>query len=163
MPDGLDDLLDDNSNGAGSGQSNGGALRKQLEAVLEQNRVLQEQLAKQQEAQRASALNDLFAKHAIPPLARDLFPADAEPTDEAATALVEKYGALWGATAQPATTPPADQAATAAMQQFTAQAHQPAVQPLSEEEYAAKFAEAGTREEFLRMLAEINAATAAGA
>jgi hypothetical protein len=164
MPDGLDDLLDDTStNGAGSGQSNGGALRKQLEAVLEQNRVLQEQLAKQQEAQRASALNDLFAKHSIPPLARDLFPADAEPSDEAATALVEKYGALWGATAQPATTPPAEQAQTSAVQQFVAQSHNAAVQPLSEEDYAAKFAEAKTREEFMQMLAEINAAAAAGA
>jgi len=163
MPDGLDDLLDDNSNGAGSGQSNGGALRKQLETVLEQNRVLQEQLAKQQQAQRASALNDLFAKHSIPPLARDLFPADAEPTDEAVTALVEKYGALWGATAQPATTPPAEQAQTQSVQQFVAQAHQPAVQPLSEEDYAAKFAEAKTKDEFMQMLAEINTAAAAGA
>jgi hypothetical protein len=160
MPDGLDELLDDNSTGAGSGQSNGGALRKQLEAVLEQNRVLQEQLAKQQQTQRASALDSLFAKHAIPPLAKDLFPADAEPTDEAVTALVEKYGALWGAQATPATTPPAEQAATSAVQQFVAQAHQPAVQPLSEDDYRAKFAEAGTRDEFMRMLAEMNAAAA---
>jgi hypothetical protein len=162
MPDGLDDLLDDNST-AGSGQSNGGALRKQLEAVLEQNRVLQEQLAKQQETQRASALDSLFAKHSIPAKARDFFPTDADPTDEAATAFVEKYGELWGASAQPATTPPAQQAATAAVQQFVAQAHQNAAQPLTEDDYAAKFAEARTKEEFMQMLAEINAAAAAGA
>jgi hypothetical protein len=162
MPDGLDDLLDGSTNDASLGQG-GGALRKQLEQVLAQNKVLQEQLAKQQQAQRASALDSLFAKHSIPPLARDLFPADAEPTDEAVTALAEKYGALWGATAQPATTPPAEQAATASVQQFVAQATQPAVQPLSEEDYRAKFAEAQTKDEFLRMLAELNAATAAGA
>src|SRR4051812_22788684 len=98
MPDGLDDLLDSDTSGGGSG----GQLRKQLETVLAQNKALQEQLASVAQRERASSLNSLFAKHAVPELARDLFPADAEPTDEAVTALVEKYGALWGATAQPA-------------------------------------------------------------
>jgi hypothetical protein len=155
MPDGLDDLLDSSDNpGQGGG---GGQLRKQLEQVLAQNKALQEQLAQVAQRERTTSLNSLFAKHSVPELARDLFPADAEPTDEAVTALVEKYGALWGATAQPAATPPAEQAATQAAQQFVSQAQPAPVAPLSEEEYAAKFAEAKTKDEFLKMLAELSA------
>jgi hypothetical protein len=155
MPDGLDDLFDSSDNpGQGGG---GGQLRKQLEQVLAQNKALQEQLAQVAQRERTTSLNSLFAKHSVPELARDLFPADAEPTDEAVTALVEKYGALWGATAQPAATPPAEQAATQAAQQFVSQAQPAPVAPLSEEEYAAKFAEAKTKDEFLKMLAELSA------
>lgn len=154
MADGLDDLLNDSTD---SGQSGGGQLRKQLEQVLAQNKALQEQLAKTQAAERTRAVDSLFGKHGIPELARDFFPSDTEPTDEAATAFVEKYGALWGATAQPAATPPAEQAATSAAQQFVSQAQPAPLAPLSEEEYAAKFAEAKTKDEFLRMLAELSA------
>jgi hypothetical protein len=125
--------------------------------VLAQNKALQEQLAQVAQRERTTSLNSLFAKHSVPELARDLFPADAEPTDEAVTALVEKYGALWGATAQPAATPPAEQAATQAAQQFVSQAQPAPVAPLTEEEYAAKFAEAKTKDEFLKMLAELSA------
>jgi hypothetical protein len=161
MPDGLDGLLDDDST-ANPGQG-GGALRKQLETALAELKTARDQLAAQTAKQRESAIGDLFSKHAIPELARDFFPADADLTDEAATAFVEKYGALWGAQAQPATTPPAAQAQAAAAQQFVAQARTPATQPLSEEDYAAKFAEAKTKGEFMQMLAEINAAASAGA
>jgi hypothetical protein len=158
MPDGLDDLLNDST--PGSGQSTGGQLRKQLEDALKEINGLKEQLSAQAATQRASALNGLFAKHAIPELARDFFPADADLTDEAATAFVAKYGQLWGATAAPAATPPAEQAATAAAQSFVSQAQQPALQPLTEEQYAAKFAEANTRDELMAMLAELNGAGA---
>jgi len=158
MPDGLDDLLDDSSDpGQGGG---GGQLRKQLEQVLAQNKALQEQLAKQQASERARAVDGLFAKHGIPELARDFFPSDTDPTDEAATSFVEKYGQLWGATAAPAATPPADQAAAQAAQSYVSQAHTPPLAPMSEEQYAAKFAEAKTKDEFLKMLAELTAAGA---
>lgn len=155
MPDGLDDLLD---NASDPGQGGGGKLRQQLEAVLAENKAIKDQLAQVAQRERTTSLNALFAKHSVPELARDLFPADAEPTDEAVTALVEKYGALWGAQAAPATTPPAEQVATTAAQQFAAQANPAPLTPLTEEDYAAKFAEAKTKDEFLRMLAELSAA-----
>ena len=158
MSDSLDDLLGDStSTDPGQGGKGGGALRAQLEAILAERNELKAQLAQVAQRERTSSLNSLFAKHAVPELARDLFPADAEPTDEAVTALVEKYGALWGATAQPAVTPPAAQAATSAAQQFVSQAQPASVAPLSEEDYAAKFAEAQTKEQFLQMLAELTA------
>ena len=157
MPDGLDDLLDDSNPNPGQG---GGALRKQLEDALMELRDTKVQLAAVAQKERSNSLNSLFAKHNIPELAKDFFPADAALTDEAVTSFVEKYGALWGAQAAPATTPPAEQAATQAAQQFTSQASAPPVAPMSEEEYAAKFAEAKTKDEFLRMLAELSAAGA---
>lgn len=154
MPDGLDDLIDDSS--TGSGQSNGGGLRKQLEDVLAQNKALQDQLAQVAANERTRSLESAFTKHGVPTLAKDLFPSDAEPSDEAVTAFVAKYGQLWGATAAPAATPPAAQAATQAAQQFVSQSATPPVAPLTEEEYAAKFAEANTKAEFLAMLDELS-------
>jgi hypothetical protein len=159
MSDGLDDLfaaLDSDS--SNPGQGGGSKLRKQLEDVLAQNKALTEQLAQVQTQQRESSLAGLFAKHSIPALAADFFPKDGELTDESATAFIEKYGQLWGATAAPATTPPAAQAATNAAQAFAAQAQPGTVAPLSEEAYRAKFAEATTKDEFLKMLAEAEAA-----
>jgi len=152
MPDGLDDLLDDSNPNPGQG---GGALRKQLEDALKELRDTKAQLAEVAVRERGNSLNALFAKHSVPELAKDFFPADSPLTDEAVTSFVEKYGQLWGAQAAPATTPPAEQVATQAAQQFTSQAQQPPVAPLSEEEYAAKFAEAKTKDEFLKMLAEL--------
>lgn len=151
----LDDLLSalDDTN---SGQS-GGALRKQLEAVLAQNKQLNEQLAQVQSSQRETQLAGLFSKHSIPELARDFYPKDGDLTDEAATSFVQKYGALWGAEAAPATTAPEAQAATNAAQAFAAQATPSPSAPLSEDAYRAKFAEAQTKEEFLKMLTEFEA------
>lgn len=157
MPDGFDDLFDDSSTDAGSGQG-GGGLRKQLEQVLAQNKALNEQLAKVQKNERDRSLDALFSKHAIPTKARDFFPSDSEPSDEAATAFVEKYGELWGAQAQPAATPPDQQAATQAAQSFVSQAQSQPISQLSEDDYRAKFAEAGTKAEFLKMLAELGGA-----
>ena len=159
MPDGLDDLLGDDSTTPNPGQG-GGQLRKQLEDALKELRDTKAQLAEVAVRERGNSLNALFAKHSIPELAKDFLPADAALTDEAVTAFVEKYGALWGAQAAPATTPPAEQAATTAAQQFTSQAATPPVSPLSEEEYAAKFAEANTKDEFMRLLNELQAAGA---
>jgi hypothetical protein len=151
----LEQLLagDDDSN---PGQGGGGALRKQLEAVLATNKALTERLAAQEAAQRDSAATALLAKHGIPELARDLLPKDAELNDETATALVQKYGQLWGASANVATTPPEAQAQTNAVQTFAAQATTGPAAPLSEEEYRAKFAEAKTKDEFLRVLDELS-------
>jgi hypothetical protein len=94
---------DDDSTDPGQG---GKGLRAQLEAALAREKALNERLAKTEQAERSRSLADLFAKHAVPELARDFFPKDAELTDESVTGFVEKYGQLWGAQAQPATTPP---------------------------------------------------------
>lgn len=158
MSDGLSDLLDDPTTSPdGSGQSDGGKLRKQLETVLEQNKALQERLAKADQAERARALDGLFGKHSIPALARDFFPADSEVTDEVATAFVEKYGQLWGASATVATTPPAEQAAATAAQQFASQAGQAPVVPFSEDDYRAKFAQAKSPEELATLVDQLSA------
>lgn len=144
-----------------SGQTPGGKLREQLEAVLSERNQLKEQLAQVQQTQRAQALDSLFSKHGVPALARDLFPKDAEPTDEAVTSLVEKYGALWGAQAQPATTPPAEQQAAQQIQQFAQLAQTTSMQPLSEEGYRAMFAEAKTKDELFRLMGDLES-TATG-
>lgn len=159
MSDGLDDFLnsDDDSNDSGPGQD-GKGLRAQLTAALAREKALNDRLVKTEAAERARSLSDLFTKHSVPDLARDFFPKDAELTDESVTGFVEKYGQLWGAQAQPATTPPDQQAAAAAMQQFASQANPAPVAPLSEDAYRAKFAEAQTRDEFLKMLAEFGGA-----
>lgn len=156
MTDELDQLLA--ADASGSGQSDGGKLRKQLEDVLAQNKALQEKFEVVQAAERARSLEGLFAKHQIPELARDFFPQDAQPTDEAATEFASKYGQLWGSASATATTPPAQQAQANAMQQFSTQSAPPPGDALSEDDYAAKFAEAGTRDELLKMLAEYGSA-----
>jgi hypothetical protein len=161
MPDGLDDLLGDNSNGSGDGQG-GKGLRAQLEAALQREKALNERFEKLAQTERTRSLDALFSKHSIPELAKDLFPPDTEPTDEAATALVEKYGSLWGASAQVATTPPDQQAATTAMQQFASQANPAPVAPLSEEAYRAKLAEATTQTELLQLIAELESTAVTG-
>jgi hypothetical protein len=157
MPDGFDDVIDDGSTDPNPGQG-GGGLRKQLEQVLAQNRTLTEQLAKVQTNERNRSLDALFAKHSIPEKARDFFPSDTDPTDEAATAFVEKYGELWGASAAQAATPPDQQAAAQAAQSFVSQSRPPVVSEMSEDDYRAKFAEANTKAEFLKMLAELGGA-----
>lgn len=151
MSDGLDDLFGTDD----SGQPAGGKLRQLLEEALNKNKALETQLAEVQATQRESALDGLFAKHSIPALAKDFFPKDGALTDESATAFVEKYGQLWGAQAAAATTPPDQQAATTAAQAFAAQAGPPPAAPVSEEQYRAKFSEAQTKADFLRMLAEM--------
>lgn len=156
MSDGLDDLLGTNDSGAGDGQPKGGGLRAQLEAVLAERKALADQLNKLQAAQRQRDLDGLFDKHKIPALAKDFFPADAELNDAAALAFTEKYGQLWGATPPGAVTPPAEQAATAAMQQVAAQAASPALSPLTQDEYAAKFAEATDMADLRRMMTELS-------
>lgn len=157
----IDDLLAQLNGGSDapasdSGQSSaGGKLRQQLEQVLAQNKQLQEQLAQTQAAERTRAVEGLFAKHQIPAKALDFFPKDAAPNDETATAFVEKYGDLWGASSATASTPPAQQAQTQAMQQFQQQAAPPAGAVLTEDDYRLKFAEANTQAELLAMLAEL--------
>jgi len=158
----LDDLLtdlDSSTDSGGSGQSSaGGKLRQQLEAVLAQNKQLQDQLAQVQTNERNRSIEALFDKHQIPALAKDFFPSDAQPTDEAATSFVERYGQLWGASSATATTPPDQQAQTAAMQAFQAQSAAAVTSELSEADYAAKFAEANSKAELLSMLAQYGSA-----
>jgi hypothetical protein len=157
MSDGLDDLLGSNDSGAGDGQPKGNGLRAQLEAVLAERKALAEQLNKLQTAQRQRDLDGLFDKHKIPALAKDFFPADAELDDKAAAAFAEKYGQLWGATPPGAVTPPAEQAAVSAMQQVAAQAATPSLSPLTQDEYAAKFAEATSQADLRRIMSELGA------
>lgn len=156
MSDGLDELLNDDSANANPGQGGGGKLRQQLEAVLAQNAALQERLAAQEAAERQRSIDALFAKHQVPALARDLFPADAAPTDEAVTGLVEKYGSLWGAQSASATTPPPEQAATNAAQAFAANASPSPAAPQTEEQFRALFAEAKTPAELHRLMAQFD-------
>ena len=151
MTDSLDDLLGPAGSDANGG---GGKLRKLLEDTLAQKKALETQLAEVQQQTRATALDGLFTKHGVPALARDLFPQDADPTDEAVTALVEKYGSLWGAEAAAATTPPAEQQAATQMQQFAQVANPTAPRPQSEEEYRAAFSHAQTKDDFLKMLGD---------
>jgi hypothetical protein len=155
MADGLDDLLGTNDSGAADGQPKGGGLRAQLEAVLAERQALKEQLARLEGAQRQRDLEGLFEKHKIPALAKDFFPADAALDDKSVASFVEKYGALWGATAPDTVTPPAEQAAAAAMQQVTAQATSPALKPLTQEEYKAKFDEAKSMADLRQMMEQV--------
>lgn len=143
--------IDDANSNPGQG---GNKLRQLLEQALSENKTLKEQFATVQAAERSRSVEALLAKHSVPALAKDFFPDTAELTDESVTAFVEKYGQLWGATAQQAVTDPEAQAATNTMQAFTSQASQPPAAPMSEEAYRAKFAEATTREELLRQIAE---------
>jgi len=154
MSDGLDDLFGTDPTSTDPGQGGGGALRKQLEQVLATNKALQERLAATEAAERARSIDSLFAKHQVPALAVDLFPKDADPTDEAVTALVERYGSLWGAQSASATTPPAAQAAASAAQQFAANAAPSPAAPLTEEEFRAQFAQAKNPAELHQMLAQ---------
>jgi hypothetical protein len=150
MSDSLDDILGP----ADSSPGQGGKLRELLEQALSKNKDLEAQLTQVQASQRATRLESLFDKHKIPALARDFFPTDTEPSDEAATAFVEKYGALWGVQAAAATTTPEQQAAAAQMQQLSAVAQPAPTSPLSEDEYRARFSEAKTKDDLLRMMAE---------
>jgi hypothetical protein len=153
MSDGLDDLLGENGSEPGS-QNQGGKLREQLERVLAENKALNERLAKQDAEARERGVADLFAKHSIPDLAKDFFPKDGDLNDEAATAFVEKYGQLWGAQAAPATTTPEQQAQTTAAQRLAQNASPPTIAPMSEAEYAQKFAEAKNPDELYRLIEE---------
>jgi hypothetical protein len=159
MPDGLDDLLGDNGSTDNPGQgSGGGGLRKQLEDALAREKALNDRLDRMATAQRSRDIEALFAKHAVPELARDLFPADAEPTDEAVTALVEKYGGLWGASAQAARPLRPIRRRPQAAQRLSAQAAPPPVTPMTEDEVRARLDATQTKEEFLAALAELSAA-----
>jgi hypothetical protein len=153
MPDDLDDLLGNDSSDNSAPQGKG--LRAQLEAVLAERNAMKEQLAQLQTENRARGVKDLAAKHSIPDLALDFFPKDADLTDESATAFVEKYGQLWGAQSATATTSPEQQAATAAAQQFASQANPAPAAPMTEEQYAAKLGEAKTKDELMRLIAEL--------
>jgi hypothetical protein len=169
-PNTLEELLAQTGD-TGQGNANGGGLRAVLEQTLaELNRVKAEN-AQFAQAQQASARSALFAKHGIPELAQDFFPADSPLTDEAATAFVGKYGQLWGgqsagetpaAPATPAaTTPVADQQAAAAMQGLTSTAPATELKTRSEAEYRALFAGANTQAE-LNVLLEQAAQDLAG-
>lgn len=161
MSDGLDDLLGDTST-SGAAPSDGGKLRQQLEAILAERNELKAQLQQVAQQQRQTQLTALAAKHQIPAKALNFFPADADLTDEAATAFVEEYGELWGVQATQATTTPAQQAAAQAAQAFTSQAAPPPVAPQTEDDFRAQFATAKTRDEFLQMLNQFEAAGIAG-
>jgi hypothetical protein len=156
MPDGLDDLLGDNTGtSTADGQPKGGGLRAQLEAVLAERQALKEQLTKLETAQRQRDLDGLFDKYKIPALAKDFYPKDAELDDKSAADFVAKYGQLWGHQPPAAETPAPEQAAATAMQQASAQGTAPVLKPMGEDEYRAKFAEAKNMAELRQMMAEL--------
>jgi hypothetical protein len=157
-PNTLDELL---AQSAGDGGSNGGGLRAVLEATLAELKAVKAENAQFAQARQATERTALFAKHGIPELAQKLFPKDSPLTDEAATAFVTEFGALWGGQgetapaatpAAPATTPVADQQAAALIQQLSSTAAQPTLQPRSEQEYRELFAQAKTPTELSTLL-----------
>lgn len=148
--------LTDESGDDGS-KPDGKGLRAQLETVLKERKQLQEQLSTYRERDRARTVADLVTKHSIPPLAQNLLLkeiGDADPTDEAVTKFVADYGELWGAKAAEAATQPEQQAATAAVQALSAQAADQPPQLLGEDAYRAMYAEAKTKEDVMRLVAE---------
>jgi hypothetical protein len=151
--DDLDQLLG-GTPGDGQTPTEGSKLRQQLESALSKLAERDAALAKLTEKDRARDVEALFTKHSIPPLAKDFFPTDAELTDESATAFVEKYGQLWGATAAEANATPEQQAQAAAVQALTATGTPPPAGLLTEEGARAKFAEAKTAEDIMRLTAE---------
>jgi hypothetical protein len=159
MPDGLDDLLDDQP--ADPGQGGGGQLRKQLEECSRRTRRCRSSWPRSRQRERTTSLNALFAKHASPSWPGTCSrPTPSPPTRR--SRLSSRSTARSGARRRrrPRPRPPSRQPPRP-LQQFVSQATQPApVAPLSEEEYAAKFAEAKTKDEFLKMLAELSAAGA---
>jgi hypothetical protein len=157
MSDGLDNLLGDSDSGTDAGNG-GGNLRKLLEQALQREKAANDRLAQLEATQRQGQLASLLEKHAVPTLAADFFPKDAELNDEAITAFVGKYGQLWGHQAAPATTPPEQQAATQVIQQVTSQATTPpAGVPLTEEQYRQKFADAKSPDELMQLIAQLGA------
>lgn len=156
-PNTLEELL-----AADTGGSNGGGLRAVLEATLAELKAVKAENAQFAQARQATERTALFAKHGIPELAQKLFPQDSPLTDEAASAFVTEFGALWGgagetttpavAPAAPATTPVAEQQAAALIQQLSSTAAQPTLQPRSEQEYRELFAQAKTPAELTTLL-----------
>lgn len=161
MPDDLNDLIDtDEGNAPGGKAGSGGALRAQLEQVLEQNRLLNDRLQATEARERGRELEGLFTKHGVPPLAKDFFPSDGELSDEAVTGFVGKYGALWGVSADAAATPADQQQAAQRISNAssTAQPFQPNPGLLADAQ--TKLGEANTRDEVLQLFARMAAAQA---
>lgn len=156
----LEQLLGLDTEGESGAESKptGKDLRSQLTAVLAERKQLAAELATYRERDRARTVADLVTKHSIPALAQNLLLkeiGDADPTDEAVTKFVESYGELWGAKAAEASTTPEQQAATAAVQALTEHAGPPQMANLGDEDaYRSQFAEAKTRDDVMRMVAE---------
>jgi hypothetical protein len=149
--------LDADDSGSTPAGSDGKGLREQLRAVLAENKQLKEQTALVAQRERVRTVAELVTKHSIPPLAQDLLLreiGDTDPTDEAVTGFVAKYGELWGAKAAEASTTPEQQAQTAQVQALSATGHETPAQLLSEEAYRSRFAEAKTAEDVMRLTAE---------
>lgn len=158
MADGLDDLLDQTDSNAPADGGSGKGLRAQLEQTLAENKRLAEQLAQVNAAERQRNLTGLLDKHGIPSLAADLFPRDGELSDEAATAFIGKYGALWGAKADAATTTAPEQAATARLSQASATARTDSPTPWGQDQFASKLSEAKTPAEVMALYQQLGQA-----
>jgi alpha-ketoglutarate-dependent taurine dioxygenase len=139
MPDDLDTEL---GNGTGPSDGKGGGLRAQLEAALAREKALSEKFDQIQAAQRQRDLDGLFEKHKIPAKAKAFFPKEGELDDKAALAFLDEFGELWGHTSPDATTPPADQVAATRVHQVSAEATQTNLKPLTQQDYADRFAAA---------------------
>lgn len=149
-------LDNEDDGGAAESKPTGKDLRSQLQALLAENRQLKEQNAAIAQRERVRTAAELVAKHNIPSLAQDLLlkETDGDLTDESVTAFVAKYGELWGAKAAEASTTPEQQAATAMVQSLAGGASALPAGLQDEDAYRALYAEAKTKDEVMRMVAE---------
>lgn len=153
----LEQLLGIEEAPSGAPAPTGKDLRTQLQAVLAENKQLKEQYATATAKERARTAAELVTKHSIPPIAQNLLLkeiGDGDLTDEAVTKFVAEYGELWGAKAAEASTTPEQQAQTAQVQALSQTGTPPPVSLLEEDAYRAQYAEAKTKEEVMRMVAE---------
>lgn len=149
--------LESSTDGSEKPNEGGSALRRQLEAKLDELKAVRKQLDEYREKDRTRSVAELVTKHSIPPIAQKLLLnelGDAEPTDEAVTKFVAEYGELWGAKAAEASTTPEQQAATRAVQALSAHGTEQTLEPMSEEAARARYAEAKSADEIMRMVAE---------
>lgn len=159
-PTTLEQLLGlDNEDDGGTDSGNedtGKGLRAQLKAVLAREKAASTELALLKARDRERTAADLVTKYDIPLLARDLLLKETEGdlTDEAVTAFATKYGELWGRKTAEASTTPEQQTATAAVQALSATGTELPLELKDEAAYRAQYAEASTKEDVMRMVAE---------
>jgi hypothetical protein len=87
---------DQNDDGQQSNQSQGGALRKQLEAALAANTTQSEELKKLKADVRRNAISKVLEKKNISEKVAKLVPAEVEPTAEAVEEWLKEYGDVFG-------------------------------------------------------------------
>lgn len=82
----------DATDNTGNGNSNGGALRKQLEEALKEMKALRADNEKLQKTARTQTVSTALAKKGLDAKVAKLIPADVAATDEAIGKWLEEYG-----------------------------------------------------------------------